>query len=90
MSKKKAEKSPYVRYTEEEIVAAEYGHFVIQVGGDLFSYNGKMAFTRERADKFYDDIIEGLTDMKKNGNEVEKEDAVKCLIMLKMFPLRIH
>jgi len=90
MAKKKINKSPYVHYSVEEISAAETGHYVIQVGGDLFSYNGKMAFVRDRADKFYQDILDGLNDMKKNGSDIEKEDALKCLLMLKMFPLRIH
>lgn len=86
----KEEKSPYGKYTIEEIVQAESGHYVIQVGGDLFSYNGKMAFSRARVEKFFDDIFLGLNDMKENGSDLEKDDALKCLSMLKIYPLRIH
>lgn len=87
---KKTEKSPYGQYSVEDIIATEAGTYVIQVGDDLFSYNGKMGFTLDRAEKFYNNIFNGLNEMKVSGNEVEKEDAIKCLLLLKMYPLRIH
>lgn len=90
MADKKVSKSPYGKYSLEDIIQAEAGNYVIQVGDDLFSYNGKMAFSRRRAEMFYDDIIAGLNDMKKNGNDIEKEDAVKCLLLLRMMPFRIQ
>ncbi len=90
MSEKVSKKSPYKNYSVEDIAATEFGTYVIQVGDDLFSYNGKMGFNLQRAEMFYDDIIAGLHDMKKNGSKTEKEDAVKCLLLLKIFPLRIH
>lgn len=88
MSKKSD--SPYRHYSVEDIAMTEFGTYVIQVGDDLFSYNGKMGFSAKRAEMFYDDIIAGLNDMKKNGNKIEKEDALKCLLLLRIFPLRIH
>jgi hypothetical protein len=90
VSNKKTEKSPYVKYSIQDVAAAEAGHYVIQVGSDLFSYNGKMAFNRDRADKLYADILAGLNDMKENGSDLEKEDASKCLVTLMIHPLRIH
>lgn len=90
MAEKKTDKSPYGQYTVKEVIEAEAGNYVIQVGGDLFSYNGKMAFTKDRADMYYENVLAGLNDMKKNGSDLEKEDAVKCLIHLKIYPLRIH
>lgn len=87
---KKGPESPYRNYSVEDIAATEFGTYVIQVGDDLFSYNGKMGFSAKRAEMFYDDIIAGLHHMKENGNDVEKEDAQKCLLLLRIFPLRIH
>ena len=90
MSNKKVSKSPFGKYTVDEVIQAEAGNYVIQVGDDLFTYNGKMAFSRQRAEMFYDDIIAGLNDMKKNGSKIEREDAVKCLLLLRMLPFRIQ
>lgn len=87
----KPKKSPFRSYSEEDIAATEFGTFVIQVGDDFFTTpNGKMAFSLERAENFYEDILGGLMAMKKEGTEVEKEDARKCLLLLRIFPLRIH
>lgn len=90
MSKKGPEKSPYRNYSVEDIAVTEFGTYVIQVGDDLFSYNGKMGFSLKRAEMFYDDIMGNLLDMKKNGTQTEQEDASKCLLFLRMYPLRIH
>ena len=90
MSEKKEIKSPYGKYSEKEIEMVERGSYVIQVGDDLFSYNGKMGFSLQRAESFYSDIMNGLHEMKKSKNQVEREDAVKCLLLLKIFPFRIH
>jgi hypothetical protein len=90
MSKKSAPQSPYRHYSVEEIAATEFGTYVIQVGDDLFAYNGKVGFSLKRAEEFYDNILAGLIHMKKNGNETEKEDAKKCMLLLRMFPFRVH
>lgn len=90
MAKKKTEKSPYGKFSIQDVAEAEAGHFVIQVGADLFSYNDKMAFNKERTEKFFEDILNGLNDMKENGSKEEREDALKCLINLRIYPLRIH
>lgn len=90
MAKEKEPKSPFGKYSEKEIEAVERGSYVIQVGDDLFSYNGKMGFSLQRAESFYADIMGGLHEMKKSENEVERQDAMKCLLLLKIFPFRIH
>lgn len=87
---KKEVQSPYKNYSLDEIASAESGNYVIQVGDDFFSYNGKIGFSRQRAEMFYDDVMAGLNEMKETGSDLEKEDAVKCLLLLRMFPLRIH
>ena len=86
----KNEKGPYGNYSIQDVIEAEAGHYVIQVGGDLFSYNGKMAFSRDRTNRFYVDILNGLNHMKEHGSELEKEDALRCLLFLRVYPLRIH
>lgn len=84
-------KSAYRNYSEADIAATEYGTYVIQVGDELFQApNGKMAFNRERAEMFYDDILGGLSAMKKEGSDLEKQDAEKRLLHLRIMPLRIH
>lgn len=72
-------------------MAAEAGHYYIQVGTEIFaSENGKMAFTKDRVEYFLDQIVEGLEDMKQNGSAEEQEDARACFLNLRIFPLRIH
>jgi hypothetical protein len=90
MSDETPPKSPYLNYTEEEILATEKGIFVIQIGADLFSHNGKMGFTKDRAEQFYDNIVMGLEDLRENGTDIEKEDAFACLCNLRIMPLKIH
>lgn len=87
---KKDPKSPYGQYTEHEVMLVEAGHYFIQVGSDIFSYDGKMAFSRSRAEHFYDSIFKDLTAMKENGNKQEQADAKTCLGLLRIFPMRIH
>jgi len=86
-----SKKSAFRSYSEEDIAATEFGTFVIQVGEDfLATPNGKMAFSLQRAESLYDDVLGGLQAMKKEGNEVEQADAEKCLLLLRIMPLRIH
>ncbi len=89
MASKKID-SPYRKYSIEQITQVEAGHYVIQVGDDFFSHNGKVGFSLQRAETFYLDIMSGLMDIQKNGSDLEKEDATKCLLLLKMYPLRFH
>lgn len=83
-------KSPYGNYSEHDVMLVESGHYFIQVGSDIFSFDGKMAFTRDRAEHFFDGIFKDLTLMKKNGNDVEQKDAKACLLWLRIFPMRVH
>ena len=81
---------PYGQYTEEDVLMVEYGHYYVQVGGDIFSRDGKMAFTRARAEHFYDGILKDLNDIKETGTRREKEDAKSCLLWLRIIPMRVH
>lgn len=87
---KKVPKSPYGQYSLEDVMLIEAGHYFIQVGGDIFSYDGKMAFSRDRAEMFYDNIFKDLTTMKENGDEKSSDDARSCLFFLRIHPMRIQ
>lgn len=69
----------------------EAGNYYIQIGDSLFeSETGKVAFSLERAEHFYAVVFEGLRDMRKNGDDEEREDALKCLLNFRIIPLRFH
>ena len=91
MSSKKREKSPYGEISVKEVMKAEDNTFYIQLGDDMFcSESGKLAFKKDKAEFFYDRIMEGLRDMRNNGSEEEKEDAHMMLLHIRIYPLRIH
>ena len=83
-------KSPYINYTEEQIMASEAGNYVIQVGSDFFTQNGKMGFSKARAEQLFETVIAGLMEMRQHGTQEEYEDATMCLLNLRIMPLRIH
>lgn len=83
-------KSPYGQYTLDEVMEVEAGNYFIQVGVDIFSHDGRMVFSRERAEFFFDKIFRDLTNMKKNGSKEVLSDAEACLFFLKIVPMRLH
>lgn len=88
---KKSEKSPYGDKSIEDVIKAEFGHYYVQVGYEILeSENGKLAFTKERAESLAMQAIDALKHLKKHGNEKEKKEAVHCLENFRIFPLRIH
>jgi hypothetical protein len=90
MKKPKKEKSPFRGHSIEAIMAVEATNYVIQVGEELFTYNGKMVFTHKTAVTFYHQILAGLMDMIKKGTRKEKKDALFCLHHCRVIPLRIQ
>ena len=83
-------KSPFGQYSEHDVMVVEAGHYFLQVGSDIFIFDGKMAFTRDRVEKFYDGIFKDLTLMKETGSPEEQGDAKAVLLHLRIFPMRIH
>lgn len=70
---------------------AEAGNYYIQIGDGMFeSETGKLAFSKERAEAFFDQIMAGLIDMRKNGTPEDKEEAKACMLNFRMIPLRFH
>ena len=91
MSEKKEEKSPYPNHTTEEVLKTEAGNYYIQVGDDMFeSQYGKLAFNRDKAEKFFMAAWRGLQEMKENGSEEDKAEALECLLNFRIIPLRFH
>ena len=69
------EKNPFVKYTPEQVAQAEATNFVILLGHDLFSYEGKYTFIKEDAELYEQQIIEGLLEILDSGSEAEIEEA---------------
>mgnify|MGYP001563774016 CR=1 FL=1 len=85
------EKSPYGQHSIGDVLDAENGNYYLQVGEEIFSTDlGKMAFNKDRVEHFYQKTWNGLLYIIKTGSEEEKLDAYKCLLSLKIHPLRIH
>jgi hypothetical protein len=84
-------KNPYADYTIEQIMAVEADKFVIQVGADLLQNEaGKMAFSKDRTDELFGQILINLNEMKESADPQERQDALSCLNSLHIWPLRIH
>lgn len=83
-------KSPFVGYSLEEIANAESSAYVIQVGSDMFHYNGTYTFSRRSAVYYRNKILANLLDSIANGTEDEKNNAHRVVMWLRILPLRIH
>lgn len=83
-------KSPFQNYTVAEVMLAESCSYVIQVGSDLFSNDGKLVFSKKSAIMYYNKILNSLMDVIDGGDEEERADAMKCLRSLHIHPLRIN
>lgn len=85
-----SERSPYGKFSIADVMAAESGNFIIQIGDELFEENSFYAFQKEKAENLYDIVRESLEGIKKEGSELEQLDAIKRLQNLRLLPLRIH
>jgi hypothetical protein len=84
------EKSPYANFSVEEILRAENGAFLIQLGGEFFDYKKKYSFTIETAERFVEEIQQGLRDMLKDPAKKDKAEILTSLLNLRIIPLRFH
>jgi len=85
-----SEKSPFGKYTLEQVELAEATNYIILLGHDLFHYEGKYTFAKEDAEEFHEQIIGGLMEILENGSPAEIEEAEVCLFHLKILPFRLH
>lgn len=84
-------KNPYKEHSVEEVAKAETGNYYIQIGDSMFeNEHGKLAFSKDRAEAFYDQIMDGLAEMRKTGSKEDKEEAMFCLTNFRIIPLRFH
>jgi hypothetical protein len=84
------DKSPFVKYTAQQVADAEAINFVILLGHDLFSYEGRYTFVKEDAELYQQQIMEGLIEILGSGTEKEIEEAEVCLFHLKILPFRLN
>lgn len=83
-------KSPFGRYTPEEVFAFEAVTYVIVVGLDVFDVKGKWVFDKKGAVKYYNKILDELMQQLQHGNKKKKISARRVLNSLRIEPLRIH
>jgi hypothetical protein len=87
----KKEKSPFGKYSQEQIEEAESKNFIILLGHDLFcNEEGRYTFLKEDAEVYHDQIRGGLMEILENGSMTEKQEAEVCLFFLKILPFRLH
>lgn len=84
-------KSPYKQHSVEDVVKAETGNYYIQIGDGLFeSEQGKFSFSKDKAEAFFQQIMDGLIEMIKTGSQEDKKEAMFCLMNFHILPLRFH
>lgn len=85
------EKSPYGKFTLEQVERAEATSFVIQVGEEFFNEDDiYYAFPKEKAEHYLEVAKEGLYIMMKEGSEQERQAAFRSLCDIRILPLRIQ
>lgn len=88
---KKLNEVMYGDYTIEEVMAIESMHYYIQIGTEMLeTETGKTSFKKERAENLFKNAMDSLRYLRSNGTEVEKEEALECLLNFKIHKLRIH
>ena len=85
-----SKRRPFVGFTEEEIQKAEFNSYVILVGSDFYSKDGDFAFSRHQAEKHYDMLMNNILRTLDEGNQKQKEAAMRCLARLQILPLRVQ
>ena len=83
-------RSPFVGYTEEEVIAFETCTYILQVGSDIYDVRGQCVFNKKSAYIHYGKVMRELLDQLRCGNEAEKKDAGRILMNLKVLPLKLH
>lgn len=84
------EKSPYGDFSEQDVLDAERGRFVICLENDFFLYSDSYTYSKERADELFDLLVEGFWDIWKQGDPKERAQITETLKNFKVIPLRIH
>jgi hypothetical protein len=84
------QKSPFVKYSEEQIAKAEATRYVISMGNDFFSLDGKYTFSKSKAESYHDHVIDGLLEIIETGTDPEIEEAEFCLFNLKILSFKLH
>lgn len=89
-NKSKKQKSPFGKYSIEQIMRVEANTYVIQVGSDIFDDGGNFFFSKKAAAVLHNRILDNLLDVIDAGDDEERADAIKCMLSLQIMPLRIN
>ena len=83
-------KSPFGRYTPEQIFAAEATTYVVLAGIDFYDMNGNYFFTKGSAVRHYNKIHRQLVIQSQEGTNKQRNNARRVLNNLKIQQMRIH
>ena len=83
-------KKPFNGFTEEEIKRAEANSYTILIGSDFYSKDGDFVFSRQQAEKYYDILMNNILRTLDEGNEKQRNAAMRCLNTLQILPLRVQ
>lgn len=83
-------KSPFKNGTIEDVFNTERNYFSIQIGNDMYNKDGNFFFTVSQVEKYYNKLLNNIIYTIANGNEKQRDAAMKCLSRLYILPLRIH
>lgn len=82
--------NPYINMTLEEVADAESKFFYIQVGDEVVEYDGRLTFSKKRAENLFYELRNSLSHMIKEGDSEEQTTALDGLKNFHIHPLRIH
>lgn len=85
-----SKKRPFIGFTEEEIFKAEANSFVILIGNDFYMKDGDFAFSKQQAEKYYDILMDNILRTLDEGDQKQRNAAMKCLSRLHILPLRVQ
>jgi len=85
-----SKKSPFVGYSEDEVLSIEAVTYVIVVGSNFYIKDGNFVFTKKSAAYHYNKILRELVGQLVNGDDDEKKNARRVLNNFRIEPLRLH
>lgn len=76
--------------TLQEIQEAEENAYIIQIGTELYNYDGCFVFDQKEAHRLYNNLLAKIKLTIKNGEKEDREVALRCVAKLFVLPLRIQ
>jgi hypothetical protein len=82
--------SPFIGYSEEEVIRMESTYFVLQFGGDFLVQDDYFLFTKAEADKLYRLTLRDLVGIVKDGNDKDRKYALDLIAGLEVKRIKLH